>query len=117
MANRDFKTVQALNREVKIIAGLVSLSGSSAPTVVDGLGFSVTRLGTGQYRIVTQDKYNGVLSAKFEMHSAAPQALWLQGGSISSAGVDFRCIDNAGTETDLTALVTVELTVRNSTVK
>ncbi len=116
MANRDFKTVQALNREVKVISARATLSGVSAPVMVDGLGVTITRLGTGQYRATT-DKFNGLLSVKLTIHSSAPQARWLQCGDHTSSTVDFRCIDGAGAETDLTAAVSIEMTVRNSTVK
>lgn len=62
MANRRFQDVQALNREVKLIAGRVSVGGSGAPTLADGLGIaSVTVAATGKYTITLDDKYTGLL--------------------------------------------------------
>ena len=48
MANRRFQNVQALNREVKLIAGRVSIGSSGAATLADGLGIaSVAKDATG----------------------------------------------------------------------
>ena len=41
MANRRFQNVQALNREVKLIAGRVSIGSSGAATLADGLGILI----------------------------------------------------------------------------
>lgn len=73
MANRDFKDVQALAREIKLIAGRIDLADRDNPVIAsvtvngqsvnDGLGFSVSKTGTGLYKITLDDKYNGVLFA------------------------------------------------------
>jgi hypothetical protein len=62
MANRRFQDVQALNREVKLIAGRVSVGSAGAPTLADGLGIaSVEYAATGKYTITLDDQYSGLL--------------------------------------------------------
>lgn len=120
MANRDFKTVQALNREVKILAGMLVATGASDPTVFDGIGFSVSRQSQGVYRVTPTDRYNGVLSFQIQVHSSAARLRIVQGGTISSNGyMEFRYIDETGAVQDIDSgdLITFSLIVRNSTVK
>jgi hypothetical protein len=116
MANRDFKTVQAANRSVKLVAGRVQCSGANNPTITDGLGFSIARTAQGSYTI-TSDKYPGLLHANFQIHNATPLALWVQGGAHTENSVSFRVIDSAGVAQDLTAELSFQIVARNSTVK
>ena len=52
MANRNSNRAQALNKEVKIIAGRFDVNGKIA-----GLGYSVADTGTGEYTITLEDSY------------------------------------------------------------
>ena len=72
MASRDFKTVQAAERAVKILYLKASIGASGAPTLVtdDSLGIkSITRNGAGDYSILLgtpsgmTDKYPKLLYA------------------------------------------------------
>lgn len=64
MANRNFSKVQALNHEVKLIAGSFSIAASGgAATKVTGLGYSVAKSATGEYTITLQDRYPALISA------------------------------------------------------
>jgi len=72
MANRDFKDVQALERELKIIAGRVSIDGSEVSSVADGIGFTATRAGTGDYWIYLDDKYTSLMYANAVVTASAP---------------------------------------------
>lgn len=67
MASRNFRRVQALNNEVKIIAGQFD----DADTTVAGLGFSAANTGTGTYTITLEDKYNALLSAVCQVQSTS----------------------------------------------
>lgn len=86
MANRTFNRVQALNKEVKIIAGSFSIAASGgAATKVTGLGYSVAKSNTGEYTITLQDRYPALLSAVATVQAATPVNLMAQ---IESASVD-----------------------------
>lgn len=74
MANRDFKDVQALDREVKMIHGSFSIHATSgATTLASGsVGVeSVGEVGTGTVVITLDDKYNKFLGAHFTYLDAA----------------------------------------------
>jgi hypothetical protein len=82
MANRSFADVQALVKEVKLIAGRVSLGTAGAPTIAtvtvngvevpDGVGFSVggpaDTSSTGTYYIELEDVYSGFLFGSASFH-------------------------------------------------
>jgi len=72
MANRDFKDVQALERELKLICGRVSIDGSEVSTVADGIGFTPTRANTGDYWIYLDDKYTSLMFASAVVTASAP---------------------------------------------
>ena len=72
MANRDFKDVQALERELKIIAGRVTTDGSGVATVADGIGFTPTKAGDGDYWIYLDDKYTSLMYANATVTASAP---------------------------------------------
>ena len=61
MANRDFKPVRALEREVVILAGVSTIGGSGAVTATNASGFSVAKTTTGVYPITLEDKYQKFL--------------------------------------------------------
>lgn len=57
MANRNFTRAQALNKEVKILAGTFT---DTAKT--QGLGYTVANTGTGEYTVTLDDAYPAILS-------------------------------------------------------
>ena len=62
MANRDFKPVKALEREVILLAGISTIGSSGAVTATDGVGYSIAETGTtGVYNITLEDKYSKFL--------------------------------------------------------
>jgi hypothetical protein len=65
MANKIFYDAQAVNPEVKILAGSFLPNGSSAIVNASntGAGFTVAYTGTGIYTITLTDSYPGLLSA------------------------------------------------------
>lgn len=71
MANRIFSKVQALKKEVKVIAGSFSIAASGgAATKVTGLGYSVAKSATGEYTITLEDIYNSVVSMNANLLAA-----------------------------------------------
>lgn len=58
MANRNFSRVQALNKEIKIIAGRLE----DDDTRNAGLGWTGANSATGTYVITLADKYNALIS-------------------------------------------------------
>lgn len=66
MANRDFKNVQALKREVKILAFTVSaLEGT--PVATPALGVTSIAESSGDYTITLDDKYSSLLCCQLTL--------------------------------------------------
>ena len=79
MASRNFSRVQALNHEVKLIAGSFSIAASGgAATKVTGLGYSVAKSATGEYTITLTDRYPALISAVATVQAATPVDLVAQ---------------------------------------
>ena len=103
MASRDFKDVQALERELKIIAGRVTFSSSGATVTTNaGSGFTVARDGSndGEYIITLTDKYTDLLhcSATY-VQIAGSDTLFAQveAHDVSSAKtVEVHLVNDAG---------------------
>ena len=80
MANNIFYGVQALQPELKIIAGTFKPNAGSA---IDndnnaGTGFTVARTGTGQYTVTLDDGYPGLISAQATAALNAAAATFMQ---------------------------------------
>jgi|TARA_R100000482_G_scaffold122321_2_gene69757 hypothetical protein len=60
MANRDFKPVKALEREVVIIGGRISFTNGTA-TVSEGSGYTCSNMSSGVFTITLSDKYSDLL--------------------------------------------------------
>ena len=84
MADKIFYGVQALNPELKIVAGSFLPNGSSAVDSAGntGTGFSVARTGTGSFTVTLGDKYPGLLSAQCSVALAAAADTKVQFGAI-----------------------------------
>ncbi len=63
MANRNFKRVQSLNNQTKIIVGRFSTTAGGVATKLAGLGFTVAGSGSGAYTVTLDDKYPTLLAA------------------------------------------------------
>ncbi len=72
MANRDFKDVQALERELKLLCGRVTTNSSGDSTVADGTGFTAAKAGDGDYWIYLDDKYTSLMYANAVVTASAP---------------------------------------------
>jgi hypothetical protein len=80
MAGRIFYGTQALQPELKIIAGTFKPNAGSA---IDndanvGTGFTVARTGTGQYTVTLDDGYPGLISAQATAALNAAAATFMQ---------------------------------------
>lgn len=60
MANRDFKPIKALEREVVIIGGRISFTNGAA-TVSEGSGYTCSNMSSGVFTITLSDKYSDLL--------------------------------------------------------
>jgi|TARA_Y100000114_G_C11752384_1_gene325060 hypothetical protein len=116
MANRDFKDVQALSREVKILAFTVSaLNGT--PVATPSLGVDSISESSGDYTITLEDKYNSLLCAQVTL-GATDGSQGLTGAFIESEDVNGAktiVIDTTGTA-DANDRMHVALFLKNSSV-
>jgi len=100
MANRDFKDVQALERSLVMLCGRVSIGGSEVSTVADGIGFTATRAGTGDYWIYPTDKYTSLMFASATVTASAPDETFVYVVSHDVSGatpsVRFKFTDDDG---------------------
>lgn len=125
MANRDFKDVQALERELKLIAGRVTFSDSGATVTTNaGSGFTVARDGSnaGEYIVTLTDKYTDLLhcSATY-VQIAGSDTLFAQveAHDVASAKtVEIHLVNDAGSATAPTNTdqMTFLLVLKNSSV-
>ena len=65
MANRNFNRVQALNKEIKIIAGRLE----DDDTKGGGLGWTGVNTTTGIYTVTLSDKYNALIACTATVQS------------------------------------------------
>tara|TARA_R100001594_G_scaffold126751_1_gene164120 strand:- start:5243 stop:5635 length:393 start_codon:yes stop_codon:yes gene_type:complete len=130
MANRDFKDLQAAEREVKRLYLKATIGASGAPTLVaaDSLGVkTIVRNGTGDYTITlgtpsgNTDKYNKLLwsDGKLLDPDAEDVRVQIDTDSISSAGTMKILTVTGGSAADPSngATLLMVFDVKNSTVK
>ena len=123
MANRDFKEVKALEREVILLAGVSTIGGSGAVTSTNGSGFSVAKANTGIYNITLEDNYQKFLYIGCQLEEATEgstdQYFAVVDSSAASSGTAGVKIDNgAGTlvEPDSGAKLHFFMVLKNSSV-
>ena len=130
MANRDFKDLQAAEREVKRLYLKATIGASGAPTLVaaDSLGIkSIGRNTTGDYTVTLgtpsggTDKYNKLLwcDGKLLDPDAEDIRVQVDTDSISSAGTMKLLTVTGGSAADPSngATLLMVFDVKNSTVK
>lgn len=61
MANRDFKPVKALEREVVILGGRIAFTNGTMTGVSEGIGFTCSNVSSGVFTITLDDKYSDLL--------------------------------------------------------
>ena len=102
MANRDFKPVRALEREVVIIGGRVSFVGTTGPdtktpTVEEGTGYTVAANAADNDGIFTvtlgsssqTDKYNDLLYCHAHVVGTSERYVELSAHSVGAGTLSF----------------------------
>jgi hypothetical protein len=100
MASRNYNRVQALNKELKIIAGRVD----DADAKKAGLGWSAAKSGTGVYTITLEDAYSALIAVNANIQSTAgtdDYVVSILSHDVSSAKTIVLHVAVAGTLTDL----------------
>tara|TARA_R110000824_G_scaffold7968_4_gene36349 strand:+ start:2936 stop:3289 length:354 start_codon:yes stop_codon:yes gene_type:complete len=116
MANRDFKDVQALEREVKILAFTVSVLNGT-PVVTPSTGVTSVTEASGDYTITLDDKYSSLLCCQLTL-GATDGTQGLTGAFLQSEdvnGAKTLLVDSIGTA-DATDTLHVALYLKNSSV-
>ena len=123
MANRDFKEVKALEREVILLAGVSTIGGFGAVTSTNGSGFSVAKADTGIYNITLEDNYQKFLYIGCQLEEATEgstdQYFAVVDSSAASSGTAVVKIDNGGgtlVEPDSGAKLHFFMVLKNSSV-
>lgn len=84
MADKIFYDVQALQPNLKTVAGSFTTAGSSDPSVTTGTGYTVAHTSTGKWTVTLGDKYPGILSGSVTIQSSAAADLIVQLGDIDT---------------------------------
>ena len=102
MADRNFSNVQAIAKQVKIVAGSAAFNSSGVIGTQNFSGASVARTGTGAYTITLTDVYPALVGANIIISKATAADLVPQINSVnlSSKTISFRLLTGA-TPTDL----------------
>lgn len=117
MANRTFNELQALQRELKLLAGKVNLSAAAAVSSVSGDIASATKLTTGSYQAKLADSYKSIQNVQLSVESATVQDLQVQIVSIDSVAktINFKTVvvdaEGAVAAADISAAATIHLLV------
>ena len=117
MANRNFKRVQSLDNETKIVSGNFSIA-SAVATKVAGLGWTVANSGTGEFTITLDDTYPVLISAQLTVEDAGGVNLAAQVDSYDVATAKTVVINTTvgATPTATDCTVHFLFVLRNSTV-
>lgn len=116
MASRSFTRMQALNKEVKVIAGQFTHSAK-----VQGLGYTVSSDGSGQYTITLDDKYSALLACTATIQAASAQDMKVTviSHDVTAASPTIVVeVDTAGVASDLAGSEAVHfcLVLQNSSI-
>jgi hypothetical protein len=88
-----------------IVAGSFAPAGTGSPTSVKGLGFTVSRVSAGLFRVTVATKYVTLVSAVATIQLDAAASLFTQivDADPATGVIDIRVVDVADTETDVSA--------------
>lgn len=86
MATRTFPDIiGTLDRGVRVLWGTLTIGATGAITAQDCLGFSVSRLGVGNYRIQLEDAWP-ISPARYVSNSATTNPVYSVTATIQDAG-------------------------------
>ena len=123
MANRDFKDVQALEREVKILAFRLTGINGGPPVATPNTGIASVAQAGGDITITLEDKYSSLLSCQLTLGAtdgaAAATLAAYETDTVSSAGTMTFYTVTGGSAADPTngATLLMVFDVKNSSVK
>lgn len=132
MANVGYNDMQSRTKQVKTVVSRLRILGNTTPangtfSVVSGDGvLSLTRTGTGTYRVTLQDKYVSLVGASFQVLAATAIDLVPQlsaedvAGSGGTPYVDFKMLAAAvatDTANGVTQDVFITLHLKNTSAK
>ena len=86
MSSRITSPVQSVNNRTVEIAGRIAPNGTGAVSIIQGLGFTASRTGTGQITVVTREPFYAILdaTADLQLNSTTPTAASLVVNGTSS---------------------------------
>ena len=118
-AGRFFNRKQALEREVKDAYVKLSANGTSAPTIVSGVGsVSIARNGAGDYSLTLSDKYPSLKSFKATLmdNSAEDVRFQVHSETVSTTKVIRFLALTGATPTDIAqdSVVFIKLELKNT---
>lgn len=122
MASRAFRYPQALKNGVVILAGNFTTDASGNITAQSFQGGTISKTGTGAYRLTLQDRYVGLLSCAVNMSQATVSAYEVQPASTTDVTAATPIVDivtkNAGAAANVASISTIyiNLTLNNSSV-
>ncbi len=92
---------------------------AASPTRLKGKGFTVSKQGTGVFRITFNQKMVTVISAIGFLRKSAGEAVWLSGPQYVAGNnyVDFRVENSSATATDPNVADVIEFTITVATNK
>lgn len=77
MASRNFREVQAVQRELKIICGTVTTGADGVVSATEGLGYTAANGAEGVYTITFDDNYSEVMCAfATDVNTTATDSAW-----------------------------------------
>lgn len=88
-----------------IVAGSFAPAGTGSPTSVKGSGFTVSRVSAGLFRVTVTTKYQSLIAALATIQLDAAASLFTQivDANPATGVIDIRVVDEADTETDVSA--------------
>ena len=119
MASRDFKNVQALERQVKILAFTVSSLNTGTNTVTPATGVASSTITSDTVTITLEDKYSSLLCAQLTMGATDGTSISGNAPLIKSEDVNGAktvVIDLQGATPDANDSIHVALYLKNSSV-
>jgi hypothetical protein len=120
MADRNFSPVQALDKQIKILAGFASIHTDASILSQTLLGGTFTKTGTGEYTLTLADKYPELLCAQVSVEAATAVDLVAQidNHAVSTNKTVVINLNAGATPTDPSAAckLHVLLVLKNSTI-
>lgn len=120
MADRIFGPIQALDKEVKVLSGILSIAADASVSSQTFLGGTWTKTGTGEYTLTLQDVYPELLACLVSVEAATAVDLvaQLKSQTVSSTKLVVVNLNAGATPTNPSAVCKLHcaLVLKNSTI-